>query len=57
MAQVSQDIFKSILDQIEGFSPKIESVEVGRVLEVGDGIARVSGLENIQMSEASKIFR
>jgi F-type H+-transporting ATPase subunit alpha len=51
MAQVSQDIFKSILDQIEGFSPKIESVEVGRVLEVGDGIARVSGLENIQMSE------
>ena len=51
MADISTDIFKSFLDQIEGYTPTIESVEVGRVQEVGDGIAHVSGLENIRFSE------
>src|SRR6266545_3849932 len=51
MADISSDIFKSFLDQIESYTPTIESVEVGRVQEVGDGIARITGLENIRFSE------
>ncbi len=51
MAAVSNDIFQSLLKQVEAFSPTIEAVEVGHVLEVGDGIARVAGLDNIRFSE------
>lgn len=51
MAVISNDIYESLLKQIDGYGKKIESVEVGRVLEVGDGIARISGLENIRFSE------
>jgi F-type H+/Na+-transporting ATPase subunit alpha len=51
MAEVSNNIFESLLQQIEGYAPSIESVEVGYVEEVGDGIARVAGLENIRFSE------
>jgi F-type H+/Na+-transporting ATPase subunit alpha len=51
MATVSNDIFQSLLKQVEDFSPSIEAVEVGHVLEVGDGIARVTGLDNIRFSE------
>ncbi len=51
MAEISHDIFKSLLEQVESFSPTIEAVEVGRVMEVGDGIARISGLDNIRFSE------
>jgi len=51
MAVISNDIYESLLKQIEGYGKKVESVEVGRVLEVGDGIARISGLENIRFSE------
>jgi F-type H+-transporting ATPase subunit alpha len=40
-----------MLDAIEGYSPSIESVEVGYVQEIGDGIARVEGLDNIRFSE------
>lgn len=50
MAEVS-NIYESLLKQIEGYAPSIESVEVGYVKEVGDGIARVSGLQNIGMSD------
>jgi len=51
MADISSDIFKSILDQVEQYAPTIEAVEVGRVQELGDGIARVTGLDNIRFSE------
>ncbi|HRL13389.1 MAG TPA: F0F1 ATP synthase subunit alpha [Aggregatilineales bacterium] len=51
MAGASNNIYDALLKQIQDFSPTIESVEVGYVLEVGDGIARVSGLANIRMSE------
>jgi F-type H+-transporting ATPase subunit alpha len=44
-------IFDSLLKQIEGFSPTIEATEVGYVEEIGDGIARVRGLNNIKFSE------
>ncbi len=45
------DMFKSILEQIQGYQPELEAVEVGYVEEVGDGIARVMGLDNIRFSE------
>ncbi len=42
----------SILEQrIMGFSEKVELEETGRVLSIGDGIARVYGLKNIQAEE------
>lgn len=42
----------SILEQrILGFSDKVELEETGRVLSIGDGIARVYGLKNIQAEE------
>lgn len=45
------NLYDAILKQIEGYKPEVESVEVGYVTEVGDGIARVVGLENIRLSE------
>ncbi len=45
------NIFDSILKQIEGYAPSLEAVEVGYVEEVGDGIARVSGLNNVRYNE------
>ena len=42
----------SILEQrILGFADKVELEETGRVLTIGDGIARVYGLKNIQAEE------
>ena len=36
---------------LEGFSPSLEATQVGRILEVGDGIARVSGLPDASVNE------
>lgn len=38
-------------EQIEKFDGSIDVAEVGEVIEVGDGVARVSGLENVMSSE------
>jgi F-type H+-transporting ATPase subunit alpha len=38
------DIAASLREHVESFTPSLERGEVGRVLETGDGIARVSGL-------------
>ncbi len=46
-----QDLTLTLLKQIEDFQPAIETVGVGTVVEVGDGIARTSGLANIRMNE------
>lgn len=51
MSDFTSDITKSLLAQIEDFKPEYEAVEVGEVLEVGDGIARVSGLPNVLANE------
>ncbi|MBN1964707.1 MAG: F0F1 ATP synthase subunit alpha [Anaerolineae bacterium] len=51
MTEMTRDIAQSLLDQIEGFEPTYEAVEIGHVLEVGDGIARVSGLPNVRANE------
>jgi len=51
MAEASENIYQSLLDQINAFETAIEAVEVGYVQEIGDGIARVTGLPNIRFSE------
>jgi F-type H+-transporting ATPase subunit alpha len=39
-----KDIAEALRRHVEGFRPETEREEVGRVVETGDGIARVSGL-------------
>jgi F-type H+-transporting ATPase subunit alpha len=49
---IRPDEITSILKkQIEGFERKVDISEVGEVIQVGDGIARVYGLQNVQASE------
>ena len=45
------DIAAAIRQNLEGFTPSLEQSTVGRVLEVGDGIARVSGLPDAAVNE------
>jgi|TARA_B100001750_G_C15520584_1_gene611190 F-type H+-transporting ATPase subunit alpha len=45
------DITAAIKKNLEGFDSSVESGTVGRILEVGDGIARVSGLPNASVNE------
>ena len=51
MAVKGQDIASVIKKQIEGFGTDLGMVDVGTVVEVGDGIARVFGLDNVQAGE------
>ena len=46
-----EEISSIIQEKIEGFKDKIDTAEVGRVIEVGDGIARVYGLNQAMLSE------
>ncbi len=49
---MADNIYESILEQIRDIElGELESVEVGYVEEVGDGIARVSGLRNVRYNE------
>jgi F-type H+-transporting ATPase subunit alpha len=45
------EISRVIRDQISSFGTEAEVSEVGQVLSVGDGIARVHGLDNVQAGE------
>ena len=45
------EISAILKEQIKNFGQDAEVTEVGRVLSVGDGIARVHGLDNIQAGE------
>ncbi|MEM1066252.1 MAG: F0F1 ATP synthase subunit alpha [Pseudomonadota bacterium] len=45
------EISAILKDQIKNFGQEAEVAEVGRVLSVGDGIARVFGLDNVQAGE------
>jgi F-type H+-transporting ATPase subunit alpha len=51
MAIQAAEISAILKDQIKNFGQEAEVAEVGRVLSVGDGIARVHGLDNIQAGE------
>ena len=45
------EVTKILKEQIKKFGDKAEITEVGQVLSVGDGIARVYGLDNVQAGE------
>jgi len=45
------EVTKILKEQIKKFGEKAEISEVGQVLSVGDGIARVHGLDNVQAGE------
>ncbi len=45
------EISAILKEQIANFGTEAESAEVGQVLSVGDGIARVYGLDNVQAGE------
>ena len=47
----TQDIASAIRKNLDGFEPSLASGQVGRVVEVGDGIARVSGLPDAAVNE------
>ena|SRR6267143_526482 len=52
MAEVRPDEVSAILrKQLSGFEKEIDTYEVGTVLQVGDGIARIYGLANAMSSE------
>ncbi|MGH9135240.1 MAG: F0F1 ATP synthase subunit alpha [Ilumatobacteraceae bacterium] len=45
------DIATALKKNLDGFEPSLEARTVGRVAEVGDGIARVSGLPDAAVNE------
>ena len=47
----ASDIAAAITKGLDGYSPSVEARTVGRVTEVGDGIARVSGLPDCAVNE------
>lgn len=51
MATSAQDIAAIIKQQIEQFGTTVSAVDVGTVVEVGDGIARIHGLSGAKASE------
>lgn len=51
MKSKPSEISSILYDKIKAFDPSPELIEIGKVLSVEDGIARVYGLENVQMNE------
>ncbi|MGY9015887.1 MAG: F0F1 ATP synthase subunit alpha, partial [Rhodospirillales bacterium] len=47
----ASEISAILKEQIANFGTEVEVAEVGQVLSVGDGIARVYGLDNVQAGE------
>lgn len=45
------DIIASLREQIAAFSPQVQEEQVGTVLSVADGVARISGLVNVKSQE------
>lgn len=45
------DIAAAITKNLDGYQPSVEARTVGRVIEVGDGIARVAGLPDAAVNE------
>src|SRR5690625_3140076 len=51
MSITAEEISTLIKQQIENFDAQIEISDVGTVIEVGDGIARAHGLDNVMAGE------
>ncbi len=47
----ASEITEALRKHVSDFNPAVEAEQVGRVVEVGDGIARVSGLPSAQVNE------
>src|SRR5437660_6509671 len=47
----ADEIVSVLANEISGYEAKLDTREVGRVLEVGDGIARVYGLSGVMAGE------
>ena len=45
------DITAALQKNLADFKPEVEAKQVGRILEIGDGIARVSGLPDASVNE------
>jgi F-type H+-transporting ATPase subunit alpha len=48
---MSYEIIEKLKRDIEGYKEKPEWQEIGRVIEVGDGIVRILGLRNAVSQE------
>jgi F-type H+/Na+-transporting ATPase subunit alpha len=46
-----EEITSIIKKQIQGYENKIETVDSGTIIQIGDGIARIYGLDNCMQSE------
>jgi F-type H+-transporting ATPase subunit alpha len=51
MALQAKDITAILKQQIEAFEAPLQAVDVGSVIEVGDGIARADGLAGVMAME------
>ncbi len=51
MSNTKDFIVEQLKKQINDFKSEIKEQTVGKVMEVGDGIARISGLSDVMMSE------
>jgi F-type H+-transporting ATPase subunit alpha len=55
MALRPEEITSVLLNELKGFEDELTMVNVGTVLEVGDGIARVYGLQGLQSGRAAGV--
>ena len=51
MAIKTEEITSLLKQQLQEFQVDLDVAEVGEVIMVGDGVSRVSGLENVMSSE------
>src|SRR3989344_4288441 len=52
---MSQEIIEKIKKAIEGYKDQTEWEEIGRVVEVGDGVLKISGLLNARAQEVLEV--
>ena len=50
------EVTKILKEQIKKFGDKSEVTEIGQVLSVGDGIARIYGLDSVQAGEICLLY-
>src|SRR6516162_1470886 len=53
----ADEIVSVLSEEIEQYRAQVESREVGKVLEVGDGIARVYGISSVMANEMVEFTR
>jgi len=51
MSEVKDILLRTLENELKSFSARVAATEVGTVVEVGDGIAKISGLRNCLASE------